>query len=161
VFAFTNGYGGKADGYDATKVTSPIQPRVGVFAEAGLARLDLILAKAAQYGIRLILPLSNWWDEMGGCQWYVDQVLGKSTPPKAKELFFTEPKVREAFADYMYAVLTRVNSLTGVAYREDPAVLAWELQVRRGRGGSRARARGAASPPPLSPTPHPHRMSLK
>lgn len=128
VFAFANGYGGKADGYDATKVSVPIQPRVGVFQEAGLARLDLVLAKAAQHGVRLILPLSNWWDELGGCQWYVDQVLGKSSPPKPKELFFTDAKVREAFADYIYTILTRVNAITGVAYKDDPVILAWELQ---------------------------------
>lgn len=125
VFAFANGYG--KDGYDATKVTTPIQPRVGVFSEDGFARLDLIVATAARYGVRLIMPLSNWWDELGGAQWYVDSVLGRASPPRDKELFFYDDRVKEAYADYVYAVLTRTNRITRLKYRDDPAIMAWEL----------------------------------
>ena len=126
VFAFANGYGGKADGYDATKLSRPIQPRVGVFSDDGLARLDLIVATAAKYGVRLVMALSNWWDEMGGCQWYVDQVLGKTTPPRDKEAFFYDDRVREAYTDWLYHVVTRTNGVTGVKYKDE---------VTKGGGG--------------------------
>lgn len=94
VFAFANGYG--QDGYDSSKMSRPFQPKLGVFSDDGLSRLDLVVASAAKYGLRLILPLSNWWDEQGGCQWWVDQVYGRN-PKQPKELFFSDPKVRSFF----------------------------------------------------------------
>ena len=69
VFAFANGYG--QDGYESSKMSRPFQPRLGTFSDDGLSRLDLVVAAAAKNGLRLILPLSNWWDEQGGCQWWV------------------------------------------------------------------------------------------
>lgn len=91
VFAFANGYG--QDGYESSKMSRPFQPRLGTFSDDGLSRLDLVVSAAAKYGLRLILPLSNWWDEQGGCQWWVDQVYGRY-PKQPKELFFSDPKVR-------------------------------------------------------------------
>ena len=96
VFAFANGYG--QDGYESSKMSRPFQPRLGVFSDDGFSRLDLVVAAAAKNGLRLILPLSNWWDEQGGCQWWVDQVYGRN-PKQPKELFFSDPKVREGEND--------------------------------------------------------------
>ena len=48
--------------------------QVGVFDELSLQRMDLILAEASKNGIYLILPLVNRWGDLGGMQWYVDQV---------------------------------------------------------------------------------------
>jgi len=92
VFAFANGYG--QDGYESSKMSRPFQPRLGTFSDDGLSCLDLVVAAAAKNGLRLILPLSNWWDEQGGCQWWVDQVYGRN-PKQPKELFFSDPKVRD------------------------------------------------------------------
>ena len=48
--------------------------QLGVYDEGGLQRLDLILAEAASHGIRVIFPLVNVWPDLGGMQWWVDQV---------------------------------------------------------------------------------------
>ena len=53
-------------GYEASKNDQPIQVTPGVYNEVALQRYDLLLAEAARNGIRLILSLSNWWDEQGG-----------------------------------------------------------------------------------------------
>ena len=37
-----------------------------MFNEIALARYDLLLAEAGRNNIKLILALSNWWDEQGG-----------------------------------------------------------------------------------------------
>ena len=50
----------------------------GVFDPAGLARLDLILAKAGQYGVKIILPFVNFWNDLGGMQWWLDNVSAAS-----------------------------------------------------------------------------------
>jgi len=53
-------------GYEASKNDQPIQVTPGVYNEVAMQRYDLLLAEAARNGIRLILSLSNWWDEQGG-----------------------------------------------------------------------------------------------
>ena len=53
-------------------VSAPWQ--LGVYDEAGLQRLDLILAEAAKNNVRVIFPLVNVWPDLGGMQWWVDQV---------------------------------------------------------------------------------------
>ena len=34
---------------------------------------------------------------------------------------------RDAFKDYVKAILTRRNSITGVLYKDDPTIMAWDL----------------------------------
>jgi mannan endo-1,4-beta-mannosidase len=41
--------------------------------------------------------------------------------------FYTDPVIRGWYKDWISHVLNRVNSLTGVAYKDDPTVMAWEL----------------------------------
>ena len=50
VFAHSDGY----------SVSQPIQPKLGVYDEVALRRLDLVVATASKYGIRLILPFTNF-----------------------------------------------------------------------------------------------------
>ncbi len=58
--------------------------QIGVYDELSLQRLDLVLSEAAKNGVYIILPLVNYWSDLGGMQWYVDQV-GKALhkPPSA------------------------------------------------------------------------------
>lgn len=66
-FAFVNGYGQQDTGYGGKSTTTqyPLQKSVGVYDEATFQRLDLILAKAAENGIRVIMPLGNFEVELG------------------------------------------------------------------------------------------------
>jgi mannan endo-1,4-beta-mannosidase len=48
--------------------------QIGTYNEQSLQRLDLILSEASKNGIYLILPFVNYWSDLGGMQWYVDQV---------------------------------------------------------------------------------------
>lgn len=34
---------------------------------------------------------------------------------------------RDAFKNYVKAILTRRNSITGVLYKDDPTIMAWDL----------------------------------
>jgi mannan endo-1,4-beta-mannosidase len=52
--------------------------------------------------------------------------------------FFTDPAVRAAFLAHVHALLTHVNALTGVAYRDDPTILAWENCAACGEGADPA-----------------------
>jgi len=90
--------------------------------ENGLQRLDQLLADAEQAGIRLILPLVNHWPDFGGMDRYVEWFHATS-----RDDFYRDPGIREAYQFYVCQILTRKNTVTGRAYKDEPAILAWEL----------------------------------
>jgi mannan endo-1,4-beta-mannosidase len=90
--------------------------------ENGLQRLDGLIAEAEQAGIRLILPLVNHWPDFGGMDRYVEWFQAAS-----RDDFYTEPAIRRAYQSYVAQILTRQNTVTGRIYKNEPAILAWEL----------------------------------
>lgn len=57
-------------------------------------------------------------------QEYVDNALG---PGSSYTLFYTDYTVKNHFKDYIKTIVTRRNTVTGVLYKDDPTVMAWEL----------------------------------
>ena len=100
-----------------------------VLNESGLAHLDATLAAAAAHGVRLILTLTNNWNDFGG----VDQALRWETlvdptyTDARHDDFYTRPWQIATFNAYAAALAGRTNSVTGVKYRDDPTIFAWEL----------------------------------
>lgn len=92
----------------------------GEFNEAAFRTLDLVLALASEYGVRVIVPLVNNWPWMGGRPNYA------AFRGKAPDEFWTDRQLIDDFRKTVEFVLTRTNTLTGVAYRDDKAILAWE-----------------------------------
>ena len=90
--------------------------------ENGLERLDRLIADAEQAGIRLILPLVNHWPDFGGMDRYVEWFHAAS-----RDAFYTNPGIREAYQSYVSQILARKNTVTGRIYKDEPAILAWEL----------------------------------
>lgn len=88
----------------------------------GLERLDYAIVKAASLGLKLIVVLTNNWRDFGGIDQYVTW-YGLSHHHE----FFTDQRTRSAYRAWIEHVLTRTNSLSGVAYRDDPTIFAWEL----------------------------------
>ncbi|MGI5242752.1 cellulase family glycosylhydrolase [Dactylosporangium sp. CA-139066] len=104
----------------------------------GLQRLDYVLKAAHDKGIRLVIPLTNNWSDFGGMDQYVRWHGGTH-----HDDFYTDPVVRGWYKDWVAHVLNRTNSLTGVQYKDDPAVMAWELANEPRCGGSGALPRSA------------------
>ncbi|MEV4494033.1 cellulase family glycosylhydrolase [Micromonospora coxensis] len=88
----------------------------------GLQRLDYVLYAARRAGIRVVVPLVNNWRDFGGMDQYV-----RWRGADHHDDFYTDPVIRGWYRDWVSHVLNRVNPLTGVAYKDDPTVLAWEL----------------------------------
>jgi mannan endo-1,4-beta-mannosidase len=88
----------------------------------GLERLDGVLARARQAGIRLIIPFTNNWGDFGGMDKYVEWA-GRTH----HDDFYTDPAIRGWFRDYIAHLLDRTNTVTGVKYRDDPTIMAWDL----------------------------------
>ena len=94
----------------------------GTEKEDGLVRLDYTLAKAAESGVKLVLVLTNNWKEHGG----MDQYL-KWFNLQYHHQFYTDPKARQVYKDYAAQLIQRVNTISKVAYKDDPTIFAWEL----------------------------------
>jgi mannan endo-1,4-beta-mannosidase len=93
-----------------------------VYHEDGLAHLDYVLAAAREREIKLILPLVNNWKDLGGIPAY--QRWLNLTDPRQ---FYSDARARQTYCDWCRTLITRVNTVTGVAYKDDPAIFAWEL----------------------------------
>ncbi|MEW6234696.1 MAG: hypothetical protein AB1656_04855 [Candidatus Omnitrophota bacterium] len=92
----------------------------GKFNEEAFQALDRVLAAANRCGIRLIIPFVNnfqWW---GGAAEYA------AFRGKKRDEFWNDPELIADFKKTVHFVLTRVNTITSVPYREDKAILAWE-----------------------------------
>ncbi|MGX7670530.1 cellulase family glycosylhydrolase [Plantactinospora sp. DSM 117369] len=105
----------------------------------GLERLDYVLYAARQAGIKLVIPLTNNWRDFGGMDQYVRWRGGQY-----HDEFYTDPVIRGWYKDWISHVLNRTNTLTGVAYKDDPTVMTWEL-------GNEPRCKGSGVYP-TSPT---------
>jgi mannan endo-1,4-beta-mannosidase len=95
----------------------------------GLERLDYIIRRAGQLGIRLVIPLVNNWNDFGGIDQYVRWRDSADTSPREwfHDDFYTDPEIRGWYQAWITHVLERVNPLTGIAYKDDPAIAMWEL----------------------------------
>jgi len=92
----------------------------GQFNEAAFQEMDKVLQTANEQGVRLIIPLVNNWPWMGGRGEYA------GFRGKTKDDFWTDPQLIADFEATIRFVLTRTNTLTGVPYNEDKAILCWE-----------------------------------
>ncbi|MGN7453955.1 glycoside hydrolase 5 family protein [Paenibacillus pasadenensis] len=100
-----------------------IMPEPDRFNEEALRRVDFAVREAAARGLRLIVPfVCNWSYYHGGRSTFAGW-RGLEDP----RAFYSDPEIKEVFKRYIAMLLTRVNALTGVAYRDDPTILAWEL----------------------------------
>lgn len=99
-----------------------IQPALGEYNDSGFARLDYTLYRAETLGLKLILVLTNNWDDFGGMSQYVQW-----TGAGSHDDFYTNSQCKQAYKDYANYLINRVNPYTGKKYKESPAIFAWEL----------------------------------
>jgi mannan endo-1,4-beta-mannosidase len=106
---------------------SPVEEPKGVYGEAYLEHLDFILDEASKRGLRMILVLENFWPDYGGIS---ARLAWEGLPDRSlaeRAAFFTHVACLEGYEAYARNLLTRVNGISGVSYREDPTLFAWEL----------------------------------
>jgi mannan endo-1,4-beta-mannosidase len=104
-----------------------LQTFPGVYDEQVFQALDFVVFQANKYGLRLILSLANNYVNFGGKAQYVQWARNAGQNLNSDDDFFTNPTVKGYYKNHVKTVLTRVNSITGVAYKDDPTIFAWEL----------------------------------
>lgn len=96
----------------------------------GLQRLDYVIWKAKQNGIKLIIPFTNNWPAYGG----MDKYVGWAGNTHHDD-FYGNPTIVSMYEAYIGHLLNHVNALTGLAYKDDPTILSWELANEPRCGG--------------------------
>jgi uncharacterized protein (TIGR03437 family) len=122
-----------------------IQLRPGVFCEPNLAALDQAIAEAKARNLRLIVYLTNNFTAYGGIRRYVQWRLNAAPTDEQLGMFYTDATIREWFRNYLTMLLNRENTVTRVRYKDEPAILAWELgnELRNKTNVASERARRA------------------
>lgn len=103
------------------------------FNEDALNSLDDVLAKANQYGIRVVVPFVDHWHWIGGIDGYV-WLAGESDGNAPSQAgfqdwawkFYSSERCMELFKQMITHLLNRTNTVTGIQYKDDPAILCWE-----------------------------------
>ncbi|MFH0953267.1 MAG: beta-galactosidase [Verrucomicrobiota bacterium] len=113
------------------------QPERGVWNELAFEHLDRIVAMTGHRGLRLLLGLCDNWGHNGGMFQYMHWVseehpesMDMSQPPGSilyHDQFYTNAWARQWYRDFVTKLLTRTNTITGRAYRNDPTIIAWEI----------------------------------
>lgn len=79
----------------------------------GLPRLDAVVAAAENNGVKLIMPLVNYWDDFGGMAAYA-AVFGGTV-----EDWYTNEDAQAQYRTYVETVVNR--------FKDSSAIFAWEL----------------------------------
>jgi mannan endo-1,4-beta-mannosidase len=102
--------------------------------EASYAHLDRVLVEARARGLRVVVVLANRWADYGGIPRYLRWagLLAPDDPrrePTELELagFYDCARCDALYRAHVARVVGRVNAISGVAYRDDPTIAAWEL----------------------------------
>jgi mannan endo-1,4-beta-mannosidase len=104
----------------------------------GMQKVDFLIAEAGKRRLRLIIAVLDFWAFTGGAQqmraWYgsrdapgVQRQYNTDLSKEKSKFFFQDPRTKRDYRTWVSHVVQRVNPLTGLAYRDDPTIMAWEL----------------------------------
>jgi mannan endo-1,4-beta-mannosidase len=115
-----------------------------------LRGLDLALAEVGRRGMTAVVYLNNFWEWSGGMATYLywtngGRYVDMNDPghpwpefPDFTSGFYESGPAMALSHDYLRGVVRRVNTVTGRLYRDDPAIMAWQLANEPRPGGSEA-----------------------
>lgn len=115
-----------------------------------LRGLDMVLAEMGKRDMKAVIYLTNFWEWSGGMMTYLywtngGRYINMNDPahpwpefPDFNAAFYNSTNAVTLYHDYVRAVVTRTNSITGIRYRDDPAIMAWQLANEPRPGGSEA-----------------------
>ncbi len=120
------------------RVEPAYQTGKGVFNDALLSGLDYLLAEMGKRQMKAVIFLSNNWEWSGGFLQYLnwanllpDSIMRRTlTWDEYRDWvsrFYQSEECIKAFNRQMERIVTRTNSITGKAYKDDPVIFAWEL----------------------------------
>jgi mannan endo-1,4-beta-mannosidase len=118
-----------------------------------LVGLDFLLAEMAARGMHAVLYLTNFWEWSGGMATYLywtngGQFIDMNDPahpwpefPDFTAQFYSKADAVALYHNYIRMLVSRTNTITGKLYRDDPAIMSWQLANEPRPGGSDAAGR--------------------
>lgn len=131
----------------------PFQIEPGVYDEAAFRALDFVIEEARRNGLKLVLSLVDNWKYYNGVDQFVD--WSKTAPPRTHDrpvekggdptpmheldeetknyevarhaLFYNDTDCRHLYKKHIYTIINRRNTFSGHLYKDDPAIMAWDL----------------------------------
>ena len=91
----------------------------------------------AERDMKAVLYINNSWEWSGGYGMYLEWAgAGKAVFPfeagytayiRSVSKFVTDDKAKEFYYNQVRNVVSRINTVTGKPYREDPAIFSWQI----------------------------------
>ncbi|MBN2441411.1 MAG: cellulase family glycosylhydrolase [Spirochaetales bacterium] len=99
----------------------------GVYDENQFMLFDYIMEAARKNGIRIVIVFTGYWEAYGG----IDQSLKWQGLPSgdhaSRSVYFKNAGCKQHFKNYAAHFINRINSISGMPYKEDPVLFAWQL----------------------------------
>ncbi|BGP03687.1 hypothetical protein NBRC10513v2_007421 [Rhodotorula toruloides] len=86
---------------------------------------DYVIYAAGQYGLRVVLPLTDNYNYYHGGKYSILGFSGASTANKGAA-FYTDTNTMNIYKAYITKFLQHTNVYNGKRYADDPTILAWE-----------------------------------
>lgn len=119
------------------RVAPALMTEPGKYNAAVLDGLDFLMAQLGKRDMHAVVALTNFWEWSGGMAQYVAWHEGRAIPYPATHdwrefcdyaaRFYEIEECQAWFRDHIRAIIERVNPYTRRAYRDEPAIFAWEL----------------------------------
>ncbi len=120
-----------------SKIEPTLQLKPGEYDEDVFVGLDRFLAEIGKRSMSAVLYINNAWEWSGGFGQYLEWA-GRGKPKSTVDdpwneycahtsQFVIDEKAKEMFSDHLKNVVGRVNSVTGLAYKDDPAIFSWQI----------------------------------
>jgi len=98
-----------------------LEPMLNVFNDDAFKTIDYAIAAASKRGIHLLIPLTDEYHYFhGGKHNFTDWEKVN------EDQFYTNAAVIADFEAYISHLLNHVSAITGIALKDDPAIMAWE-----------------------------------
>jgi len=120
------------------RVSPSLQPEQGKFNDSLLTGLDYLLSEMGKRNMKAVIFLSNNWEWSGGFLQYLnwngklaDSVMRRKLSWDENrdivQQFYTCEPCKTAYSEQLKFIVSRTNTITGKKYRNDAAIMAWEL----------------------------------
>lgn len=127
---------------EKSDINSAVKPATtngfGHYDENLLVGLDYLLVELAKRDMTVVLYLNNFWQWSGGMTQYMSWIDGQPVqdPNVTKDWngfmaksasFYQSEKANLEFRKTIDKIVSRVNTLNGKAYKDDPVIMSWQL----------------------------------
>ena len=119
-------------------VKPSIQSQPGVYDNELLDGLDYLLYEMSKRNMHAVLFLNNYWEWSGGMSQYnawfngghlVDPAVNNAWHDfmNFSATFYSNEQANKCFRDFLKYIINRKNNYSGIEYKNDPTIMAWQL----------------------------------